>query len=385
MKNFDKILEAHIDGTLGSKTISEILRDCDYKVILLDDNTGIRIEDELHGRPMTFHHIVTTLEDLNEVLVTLGYPRITYKKIQCETDKLYYLTDIYIAPSDKTVLWKIQNGEKPKTAKYGFSVTDNEIIQTNGMDYDDEDYEPTDEACAKYGESCGLFKIIPMEELPINPKDCPKGLRQYIHIDNEYNRNFIEKTTKFKINPNYMQEIFSLAKASFLRKYANYNWTEEQYDQMVFNFFKTNYTKEEVEEHLDLSKCLPAIQRAYDYDPTKEIPKTISFTEYIYADFTEALSEHKNTIRTKLYESLCQGGDTLWDIINEIINKRNKNLLEKSQNVKIEDIMNFIEIHENKIYADYSECNFDDCVIGFAVPCNFLARNYIKWLENNEK
>ena len=60
-----------------------------------------------------------------------------------------------------------------------------------------------------------------------------------------------------------MQDIFIYAKEDFLRSY-NY-FTEEEYDDMVTKFFKSNYTKEEMENDLPLKDCCPAVQKAYNF------------------------------------------------------------------------------------------------------------------------
>ena len=44
---------------------------------------------------------------------------------------------------------------------------------------------------------------------------------------------------------------------------------KEEYDDMITNFFKSNYTKEEMENNLPLSNCCPAVQRAYNYHRIK--------------------------------------------------------------------------------------------------------------------
>lgn len=71
------------------------------------------------------------------------------------------------------------------------------------------------------------------------------------------------KIDRYKPDPAHMQDIFIYAKKDFLRSYSYF--TEEDYDNMITNFFKSNYTKEEMEEDLPLEECCPAVQKAYDF------------------------------------------------------------------------------------------------------------------------
>lgn len=75
------------------------------------------------------------------------------------------------------------------------------------------------------------------------------------------------KNNRYKPDPAHMQDIFIYAKEDFLRSYSYF--TEKDYDNMVTNFFKSNYTKEEMEEDLPLEECYPAVQKAYDYHQIK--------------------------------------------------------------------------------------------------------------------
>ncbi len=75
------------------------------------------------------------------------------------------------------------------------------------------------------------------------------------------------KISRYKPDPAHMQDIFIYAKEDFLRSYSYF--TEEEYDDMVTKFFKSNYTKEEMEDDLPLEDCCPAVQKAYNYHQIK--------------------------------------------------------------------------------------------------------------------
>ena len=67
----------------------------------------------------------------------------------------------------------------------------------------------------------------------------------------------------YKIDPAHMQDIFVFAKDSFLESYSYF--TEKEYDDMVTEFFKNNYTEKEVDDALPLSECSEPVKRAYIY------------------------------------------------------------------------------------------------------------------------
>lgn len=71
------------------------------------------------------------------------------------------------------------------------------------------------------------------------------------------------KNNEYKPDPAHIQDIFIYAKKDFLRSYSYF--TEEEYDDMVTNFFKNNYTKKEMEDNLPLEECCPAVQKAYNF------------------------------------------------------------------------------------------------------------------------
>lgn len=75
------------------------------------------------------------------------------------------------------------------------------------------------------------------------------------------------KIDRYKPDPAHMQDIFIYAKEDFLHSYSYF--TEEEYDNMVTNFFKSNYTKEEMEDDLPLEECCAAVQKAYNYHRIK--------------------------------------------------------------------------------------------------------------------
>ena len=70
---------------------------------------------------------------------------------------------------------------------------------------------------------------------------------------------------KNDICPAHMQDIFNFAKDAFISCYSYLS--EKDYDNMVTDYFKTHYTKEEMDQDLPLEECCPAVQRAYDFIP----------------------------------------------------------------------------------------------------------------------
>ena len=70
-------------------------------------------------------------------------------------------------------------------------------------------------------------------------------------------------TMEYKIDPAHMQDIFVFAKKDFLRSYSYF--TEEEYDEMVTEFFKANYSAKEMNDALPLDECSEPVKRAYGY------------------------------------------------------------------------------------------------------------------------
>ena len=64
-----------------------------------------------------------------------------------------------------------------------------------------------------------------------------------------------------KIDPAHMQDILNYAKKQFLASYSYI--TEEEYDKMITEYFRENYTYEEVNAALPLKECCKAVQKAY--------------------------------------------------------------------------------------------------------------------------
>ena len=64
-----------------------------------------------------------------------------------------------------------------------------------------------------------------------------------------------------KLDPAHMQDIFIYAKNDFLKSYSYF--TEDEYDDMITDFFKDNYTFEEVNNALTINECSWQVQRAY--------------------------------------------------------------------------------------------------------------------------
>ena len=64
-----------------------------------------------------------------------------------------------------------------------------------------------------------------------------------------------------KLDPAHMQDIFIYAKNDFLKSYSYF--TEDEYDDMITDFFKNNYTFEEVNNALPINECSWQVQRAY--------------------------------------------------------------------------------------------------------------------------
>ena len=60
------------------------------------------------------------------------------------------------------------------------------------------------------------------------------------------------------VSPAQMSDIFLFAKDSFLESYSYFS--EEEYDEMVREFFRETYTKEEVEQDLPMDEYPNNIQ-----------------------------------------------------------------------------------------------------------------------------
>lgn len=91
----------------------------------------------------------------------------------------------------------------------------------------------------------------------------------------------------YKIEPVIMADIFFIAKQDFLKQYECIDFTEEQYDDMVTEYFKSNYTREEMEDSFgDLEEAEPALQKACGYSEyavTVTVPDNIIEKEKIKA------------------------------------------------------------------------------------------------------
>lgn len=71
-----------------------------------------------------------------------------------------------------------------------------------------------------------------------------------------------QEPKSYKIDPAHMQDIFYFAKEDFLRSYSYI--TRDDYDEMITQFFRANYTKEEVLKEFPLDKWCKAVRRAYE-------------------------------------------------------------------------------------------------------------------------
>ncbi len=89
----------------------------------------------------------------------------------------------------------------------------------------------------------------------------------------------------YKIDPVIMADIFFIAKQDFLKQYEIINFTEEQYDDMITEYFKSNYTLEEIEDSFgNLEDAEPALQRACGYSKyavTVMVPDNVTEKEKI--------------------------------------------------------------------------------------------------------
>ena len=92
----------------------------------------------------------------------------------------------------------------------------------------------------------------------------------------------------------------------------------------------------------------------------------IEYTEYIYADAMDAIRGNNNTNRINelLMESLEQH-DYLWDILDEILTKEEKNKVNK---MEIVDVIKYCKYKEDEIYVDNEESDFREGIIAYGVP-----------------
>ena len=97
---------------------------------------------------------------------------------------------------------------------------------------------------------------------------------------------------EFKIDPAHMQDIFYYAKEDFLRSYSYF--TREEYDEMITDFFRANYTKSEILKEQPLDKWCKAVRRAYEQKKKKVLKiSTITMNGLkIILDHVKTLTEY---------------------------------------------------------------------------------------------